>query len=69
MPKKSKRPAGITLLAVIYVIAAFFLPVVADPSNILTLLEKLPNLLVSIIPGAIIGDVAGTVISKITNQL
>ena len=54
---------------ILILMAAFFvLPVVFNPNNVLSVLERLPKFLENVLPGAIVGDVAGTIVSRITQR-
>ena len=65
-PYKTYSDIGAMIL--MFSIIFFFLPAIINPENALTQIEKLPIFLTKILPGMIIGDIAGTMIAKITGE-
>ena len=60
--------SDISAILLILVMMLFAFPVIINPDNSLTVIENLSKFLVDVLPGAIIGDLAGSFVAAVTGE-
>jgi len=60
--------SDLSIVMVLLAIVIFVLPVATNPNSSLTAVENILTFFVNILPGAIIGDLAGSFVAAITGE-
>lgn len=63
-----KMYSDISMFVILLVVVAVILPAINNPEYIEGNVDRLVNLAVNILPGVIVGDMAGSFVAKITGE-